>query len=401
MLSVNTDEETRVRVCDFDDNSLVCEPTTNSAFEGQSRETTVFSFRFEPAAIPVSRRLCGSLHRHAEQAEAEHERCAHRPPRNMVYGPTTRRDDPGARVFIFCRILQSDRAAGGVETSMSFLSWLPVLFASSSPNNSCTTQGPPLLEIRQGSDNAGTTTTTRIYASGAWTLAGGGHRERGCFDRTELRAIRSAVQRAPWKITSSPIACFAYDPNYAEYLVHGRLRYTARMCSGKSADSETLRAIGLVSKELAEERQPPPAPPSPPAPPVACSTTGTPMFEIHRRHDGTAAMSTIAIYSSGAWTVTPIDEKGRSGASTTGCFDRPTTASLRDAITHSPWDATLNPVMCKAYSASYTEYHVQGKLEYTARLCGPQRIDDKSRSAIESIEAALVNATPNVMPAAD
>ncbi len=51
MLSVNSDAETRLRVCDFADDALICEPTTSSVFEGTSRETTLF--RFEGGAITV------------------------------------------------------------------------------------------------------------------------------------------------------------------------------------------------------------------------------------------------------------------------------------------------------------------------------------------------------------
>lgn len=148
---------------------------------------------------------------------------------------------------------------------MSILFWIPFLFASPPPdgslsspaNPSCTTRGPLLLEIREGSDTTRSMTTTKIFASGAWTVTTGrSHSERGCFDRRELRAIRSAVQRAPWQITSRTMACFAYDPSFTEYFVRGTLRYTARMCSGETADAETLQAIALVNAELAEDRRP-------------------------------------------------------------------------------------------------------------------------------------------------
>ena len=158
---------------------------------------------------------------------------------------------------------------------MSISFWFSFFFAGP-PHNTCTTQGVPLFEIRERTDESANPrlarpeVTTRIFDSGAWAVDTDGHVETGCFDRKELREIRRAVQRAPWTITSSPIACFAYDPNFTEYFVHGKLRFTERMCSGKTADFETREAIDLVKKELAEEHPthvPPPPPPVHPAPP--------------------------------------------------------------------------------------------------------------------------------------
>lgn len=200
------------------------------------------------------------------------------------------------------------------------------------------------------------------------------------------------MQRAPWRVTASPIACFAYDPSFTEYVLHGRLRYTHRMCSGKAADAETLEAIELVHRELAEDlpAPPPPAPPVTPKPPnTACRAEGTPLFEIRKRSDVQEPTSSTAIYASGAWTFQPIDKAGRAGALTTGCFARRTLAAIRDAVHDAPWDVTFSRIVCKAYSPSFTEYYVRGRYEYTARLCGEQRIDDASAAAIKSIEAEV------------
>ena len=276
---------------------------------------------------------------------------------------------------------------------MSILSWLPFLFASPPPSQACATQGPLLLEIRAGSDTATAVATTRIYTSGGWTASSGGGTERGCFDRRELRAIRRAVLRAPWGVTTSPIACFAHDPNFTQYVVRGKLRYTERMCSGATADATTTRAIALVHQELAEDRRPAPLPPPPPPPaPVttSCSTTGTPLFEIRRREEGTAESTRIALHGSGAWTVTSIDKHGRTSAPTTRCLGRKALAPLHAAVTRAPWDTTISRIVCKAYSPNFTEYHVRGKLEHTARMCGAERLDDESRRAIEIVETALV-----------
>lgn len=146
---------------------------------------------------------------------------------------------------------------------MNPLFWLPIFFATPSHDTACQARGTPLLEIRERSETSAAVTTKRIYASGAWTLSTEDATARGCFSQQELRAIRRAVQRAPWHATKSRIACFAYDPNFTEYVVHGRLRYTHRLCSGSIADARTLAAIEVIQRELSDEL--PPAPPPLPA----------------------------------------------------------------------------------------------------------------------------------------
>jgi hypothetical protein len=285
---------------------------------------------------------------------------------------------------------------------MSITFWIGFLFASPPAHDACIARGTPLLEMRERSELAKPTITTKLFSTGAWTVESQGRTESGCFDRNELREIRRAVQQAPWQVESSPIACFAYDPNFTEYLLHGRPRFTEQMCSGKTADTVTRRAIDLVKQELAEERganepSTPPPPPPPVKPPVtACRATGTPLFEIRKRSELAEPASTTAIYSTGAWTIQPTDKDGRLGARTTGCLDNRTLESLRHVINDSPWDTTFSRVVCRAYSPSFTEYYVHGELEYTARLCGPQRLDEKSLGAITIIEDELSKKLPVV-----
>src|SRR6185369_770477 len=117
-----------------------------------------------------------------------------------------------------------------VSTGMNTLFWLSFFF-SHPPHNTCAVGGTPLLEIRERSETSSAITTKRIYNTGAWTFASDDATAQGCFSTKELREIRSALQHAAWKVTQSPIACFAYDPNYTEYVLNGRLRFTYRMCS--------------------------------------------------------------------------------------------------------------------------------------------------------------------------
>jgi hypothetical protein len=288
---------------------------------------------------------------------------------------------------------------------MSTFFWLSFFFsAPPHSNQACTVGGTPLLEIRERSETSKSVTTKRIYSTGAWTLRSDTATAKGCFDRKELGSIRRALQRAPWQVTSSPVACFAYDANFTEYVLHGRLRYTHRMCSGKTADYDTLAAIDLVNRELAEEMPPPPpappvtptpAPPPPVKPPVAsCAAAGVPLFEIRHRSEAQQPTWTMSIYSNGAWVRSRFDIDGGFAGRDAGCFDKATLIAIRDAIHDAPWDVTVSSVVCRAYSPSFTEYYVHGKYEYTARLCGEQRIDATSAASIQLIEAAAAKVLP-------
>jgi hypothetical protein len=287
---------------------------------------------------------------------------------------------------------------------MSISFWLSFLFAAP-PQNTCPTHGVPLLEMRERSETSKSVTATKLFQSGAWTITTDSKlTAAGCFDRKELRSLKTALQHAAWKTTTSPIACFAHDPHFTEYLFHGKLRFTEQMCSGKTADFDTLTAIDLVKKDLADALDPPapapapPAPPPPAPPPVAsapaCPAEGVPLFEVRHRSDFKESTSTVSIYSSGAWTFQPIDKDGHAGALTTGCFDKATTKTLHQLVEKSPWDVTLARITCKAYSPRSTDYYVHGQLEYTARLCGAQILDEKSRAALEIIEKELASVLP-------
>jgi hypothetical protein len=255
-----------------------------------------------------------------------------------------------------------------------------------------------MLEIRERSETSTAVTTKRIYSSGAWTLASDTATARGCFSTKELRSIRRALQQAAWKITTSPIACFAYDPNYTEYVLNGRLRYTHRMCSGKTADADTLAAIDFVQRELAEEMPPPPPvkPPPPvtptPMPPVTpplvatCEAAGTPMVEIRERAEIAMETSTTKIYASGAWTFQPVDKDGHLGTFERGCFDRKELRDIREAVKRAPWKVTESRIRCFAYDPSFTDWVVDGRLLFTERMCSGKTADAETMDAISLVK---------------
>lgn len=123
---------------------------------------------------------------------------------------------------------------------------------SSGPALACKATGQPIVEVRRNSEIKEATSWSAIYATGAWTYqpiaADGtmGLRETGCLTSAQLDAVNAALADAPWSITRSQMACFAYSPRYTDYIVRRKLRFTSQMCSGESVDATTQAAIALV-----------------------------------------------------------------------------------------------------------------------------------------------------------
>jgi hypothetical protein len=113
------------------------------------------------------------------------------------------------------------------------------------------------------------------------------------------------------------------------------------------------------------------------------------MLEIRRLSEIAAATSTTSFYANGAWTFQAVDKDGRIQPTMLGCLDAMVSKPLRKAIQSAPWETTLSHVVCRAYAPSYTEYWVNGKREYTARLCGAEHLDAESLAAIKLAESQL------------
>lgn len=139
---------------------------------------------------------------------------------------------------------------------MNTFFWLSFFF-SAHPVQTCPARGTPMLELDHRADTKIETSTVKIYNSGAWTFTPidkdgvAGATTRGCFDQKTLTQIRRAVQRAPWEITHPKIMCFAYSPQFTQYLLHGQLMFTQRMCGGDQVDDTTRKALDLVNAKLA------------------------------------------------------------------------------------------------------------------------------------------------------
>jgi hypothetical protein len=113
---------------------------------------------------------------------------------------------------------------------------------------SCRSAGMPLFTIRHASEVSPATATIRVYATGAWTASDGtrGRMTRGCLDRSDVKAIKSALRAADWDVTHMRIACFAYDPTFTEYAVRGHVMFRDQLCSGDVLDDNTRASLETI-----------------------------------------------------------------------------------------------------------------------------------------------------------
>ena len=139
---------------------------------------------------------------------------------------------------------------------MKHLLVLASLIAVSS-QTATASRAKPLFEIRYGSEVAAPIKEIEVHNNGAYTVtsfdADGRVTDtvRSSLDKRDLAKIRAALRTAEWDITYSRMMCFAYSPNFTQYLVRDRLMYTARMCSGARVDDATQRSLATIESILA------------------------------------------------------------------------------------------------------------------------------------------------------
>jgi hypothetical protein len=92
----------------------------------------------------------------------------------------------------------------------------------------------------------------KIYDTGAWTLHeikanGSASRDaRGCLDKKQLAALRDDLKTISWKIDPTKAHCMAISSWSADYTVHGKVVYTARMC-GEALTDPSEKKLGEIN----------------------------------------------------------------------------------------------------------------------------------------------------------
>jgi hypothetical protein len=143
-----------------------------------------------------------------------------------------------------------------------------------------------------------------------------------------------------------------------------------------------------ASLSVTAEADPPVALPRQPPPPAynRCTIGGwAPVLEIDDKTELSDKLPTgkFQLFQNGTWHHV-VWANGELSA-TSGCLPDPqfaTLDSVLDELQHASWKTTRVAVACRAYSATYREFHVAGKLVYTQRMCDGFILDKKSQRAL-------------------
>lgn len=117
--------------------------------------------------------------------------------------------------------------------------------------------------------------------------------------------------------------------------------------------------------------------------------TARPLLSIQMKSEVAAPTKTVALWSTGAYTVTSYDAQGALLTTTRGGISNKQMAEVRLALRVAEWDITYSRIMCFAYSPSYRQYLVRDKLMYTAQTCSGAMVDDTTQKSIATIESIL------------
>jgi hypothetical protein len=125
-----------------------------------------------------------------------------------------------------------------------------------STGSSCAVKGDPLLVIdhKVVANVKKDTTTTKVYASGAWTFE-----ERdsdgkvlktntGCLAKADLAKV-TALDGAPWKVTHPRMHCMAMAQEYTVFTV-GAHSFTQKICGDDTLDDKTAAALADAEKAV-------------------------------------------------------------------------------------------------------------------------------------------------------
>jgi hypothetical protein len=125
----------------------------------------------------------------------------------------------------------------------------------------CAATGASIIEIEVVFDpmggQQGHSTTTAVYANGAWTRLRREDRQRasaaprtGCLEKAQLDALQADLKAATWKITHNRITCRAISARHVIYRIAGKQKWDSHVCGADVVDDATSKALEDITKQL-------------------------------------------------------------------------------------------------------------------------------------------------------
>jgi hypothetical protein len=127
--------------------------------------------------------------------------------------------------------------------------------------DACRPGGAVLFQIDQRAepDARLPTSTTKVFANGAWTrdetdADGKALAPRaGCLAKADLKQLETTLRGAPWKITVAQVSCMAMSPAYTVFHVDGKQVFTKRLCSRESLDDKSRSKLDAATAQIERE----------------------------------------------------------------------------------------------------------------------------------------------------
>jgi hypothetical protein len=119
----------------------------------------------------------------------------------------------------------------------------------------CKQDGAPMVTLRHLDDTPPPASTGRfaIWASGGFSSNEQDPKTKkltnehsGCLDEGDFKNLQAALKQATWKFTTARIKCMAMSVRHTEWTVDGKVVWDDKMCSGKTTDAPTQKAIDIV-----------------------------------------------------------------------------------------------------------------------------------------------------------
>jgi hypothetical protein len=129
--------------------------------------------------------------------------------------------------------------------------------------------------------------------------------------------------------------------------------------------------------------------------PACAEAKGPALVAVDRIKTGTQGSpdrsQTATIFDDGAWSMNDsLGGKPASGCVPDGDFKR-----VKDELAQATWQIAHAKFRCMMMSLVRTEYTVQGKLVWTAKVCSGETLDKASAAAITDVDAIVEKLDPN------
>jgi len=121
----------------------------------------------------------------------------------------------------------------------------------------------------------------------------------------------------------------------------------------------------------------------------ACDPAAPVLIEVRTIDLSASTTHVTTLHVSGAWAAHDLDKAKKESHAVTGCAKD--VEPVVKALAKSKWTVTKAKVKCMAVATSQTEYVIQNKVVWTAKLCSGDILDADSAAAVDLIDQTIAS----------